>query len=76
MLDRALRKEWDMVFEGSPELVKVLILGSIAVVLDGKVVYRKGWCASVRKTRENIVDDRIVYEFSASKSSLRDWVVL
>ena len=35
---------------------------------------RKGWFVLVRKSRENIGDDRIVDEFFTSNGSLRAWV--
>ena len=75
-LDRALRKEWDLGFEGFPDIVKVTIPSTITHILDGSVADRKGWFVLIRTARENCGDDILEDEFSSSKSSLRKWVGL
>ena len=75
-LDRSLRKEWELGFEGLPALVQVVLSVDIATLLESTVAAKKGWFILIRKARENIGDERAVDEFSAPDSSLRAWVNL
>ena len=75
-LDRSLRREWELGFEGLPALVQAILPEDIATVLDSTVAEKKGWFVLVRKARENMGDERVVDEFSAPDSSLRTWVGL
>ena len=75
-LDRSLRREWELSFEGFPAGVQAVIPRDIATVLDSSVAEKKGWFVLVRKARENIDDERVVDKFSAPESSLRTCVGL
>ena len=75
-LDRALRREWELGFEGLPDMVKVTIPRTITHILNGSVADRKGWFVLIRTARENCGDDSIEDEFSSPSSSLRKWVGL
>ena len=75
-LDRALRREWDLGFEGFPDIVKVTIPNTFTLILDGSVADQKGWFVLIGTDRENCGDEILEDEFSSSKCSLRAWVGL
>ena len=73
-LDRALRLEWNLGFVGFPNIVKAALPRVIGPVLEGSIEDKKGWFVLVRRTRENLGDNRIQDEFSDPKNKLRAWV--
>ena len=72
-LERALRNEWELGFEGLPRIVQVSILESISQVLEGTTHERKGWFVMIRRAGELSQIYEAMDEFSDQSSSLRKW---
>ena len=73
-LDRALRIEWNLGFVGFPNVVKAVLPRDIGPVMEGTIEGNKGWFVLIRRTRENLGDNRIQDELSDPKNKLRGWV--
>ena len=74
LMDKALEWEWTVGFDSFPAIVRVILPEDISLVLKGELDERKGWLVLVRRTRENVGDDRTVDEFSDVTGPMRKWV--
>ena len=72
-LEKALRNEWELGFEGLPRIVQASIPESISQVLEGTTLERKGWFVMIRRARELSLTYEATDEFSDQSSSLRKW---
>ena len=70
-LDRSLRMEWNLGFIGFPNMIKSALPNEIGLVMEGTIEDKKGWFVLVRRTRENIGDNRAEDEFSDPKNKSR-----
>ena len=61
-LDRALR------------ILKSALPRDIGPVMEGTIEDKKGWFVLVKRTRENLEENRIQDEFSDPKNKLRGWI--
>ena len=74
LLDKALEREWTVGFDSFPAIVRAILPDNISLVLKGELDERKGWLVLVRRTRENVGDDRTVDEFSDMTGPMRKWI--
>ena len=57
-------------------MIKAALPKEIGTVMEGTIEDKKGWFVLVRRTRENIGDNRTQDEFSDPKNKLRAWAGL
>ena len=76
ILEQSLRNEWDLGFAGLSPIVRATIPRTIAKVMEGTTLERKGWFVLIRRARELQPHCEIEDEFSDPKSGLRKWVGL
>ena len=75
-LDISLRNERGAGFEEFSELVKTKLPRNLEEVIDSTVADKNGQFVLIRKTREDLGDDRTEDKFSEEKVKLRKWVGL
>ena len=75
-LDKAIREEIQLGYEGLPAPVRSQFPRDIEKLLKASLIQRKSWLVLVRASRELIHDNRIQDEFTNPRSYLRKWVGL
>ena len=75
-IENQLRSEWELGFEGLSIIVRATIPQTIAKVMGGTTLERKGWFVLIRRAREVLRNHKGDDEFSDPKSGLRKWIGL